>query len=162
MSPFELLTTNVLPSRIWTRPFAHRFLPGAVVRRRFRARGGPGKKPLEQDEQVDVALDVHLFAQERSQRVRLAARDAVEQRSVGGDDAVRSRVPPRHGNVTLVELDEPALGPLAVRDVEAHCPRCLPEEGLLATALERGEEVDGRIRRHAVFSVGTVIRPDGS
>ena len=120
------------------------------------------EEPLEQEQQPAVALDRQRAPKHRRHRVRLATDKGLEQRLVHPDNGVGRRVGARDGNVAPVHRDEPALGPLAATEVEAHAPSHVRRARLVAALRQFVEE---RFRRvgHGFASyrssVSTVIRP---
>ena len=138
MSPRSSLTTNVLPSRILTRPSLTR-----ATLRRARAR----EQPLHAHEQPPVAFDLEVAAQHRRDGVQPPGDDLVEHRLVGAHDALRLAASRRDGDVPSSTVDEPAPRPPPVDDVEARRAGRLAQQRLVPARRELGEEALGRIVR---------------
>ena len=130
------LTTNVLPSRILTRPSLISPAP-----RRTR------EEPLNQDEQPWIALHDHLAAEPRRHEIQLARDRSVEPRPVRR--APRSLRPCSAAirRCPLVDRQQPARGSPAVDDVETRAALRLPEQRLIPATTELGEELRRRRQR---------------
>ena len=152
MSPFESLTTKVLPSRIWTAPLlivssSHDPRSGAAFGSAAAREEAAGSAPT-----AAVAFDAHRPAQHRRHCIRLAARDAVEQRLLRRNDAVCPQILTRDREVPIDNGDEPAIRLLPVSEVEPKRARRVLEQRFVPARGERLEELRVRIGRYSLPS----------
>ena len=116
MSPRLSLTTNVLPSRIFTRSSA------TTTQLSLLSRSGPGcrstgwarQDPLKGEKEVDVSLDDQRAPQHRGHRVLSTRSEPVEQRLRRTQHAIGSTRLVRNRNITLAHVESPTLDTFAL------------------------------------------------
>ena len=129
MSPRASLTTNVLPSRILTRPsliVPPRPRPRSVAARR------PGKSRWKSTSSLGSPSTPTSPRSTAAIAFTSPVDDPVEERPVRrARRSRRRRSCARHAIVALVDGHEPALGPLAVDEVEANAALRLLQQRLV-------------------------------
>ena len=88
----------------------------------------------------------------RRHQVQLAGDRPFEARALYAQDAVRGDVSTRDAEVALVDRHQPALGSLAVSDVEAGTALRFRKQRLVASPAELGEEFRDRVGLGVCFS----------